>query len=69
MSRIGKKPVTVPAGVTVTIDGATVTVKGGKGELTRPSLRRVPRFSLPATTSPLSPTLSRVSPAPSSTTW
>jgi large subunit ribosomal protein L6 len=35
MSRIGKKPVTVPAGVTVTIDGSTVTVKGGKGELTR----------------------------------
>ena len=35
MSRIGKKPVTVPAKVTVTIDGATVTVKGGKGELTR----------------------------------
>ncbi|MBQ7989798.1 MAG: 50S ribosomal protein L6 [Oscillospiraceae bacterium] len=35
MSRIGKKPVDVPAGVTVTIDGATVTVKGPKGELTR----------------------------------
>ena len=35
MSRIGKKPVTVPAGVTVTIEGTTVTVKGGKGELTR----------------------------------
>lgn len=35
MSRIGKKPVTVPAGVTVTIDGDVVTVKGGKGELTR----------------------------------
>ncbi len=35
MSRIGKKPVTVPAGVTVTIDGATVTTKGPKGELTR----------------------------------
>ncbi|MGN0075564.1 MAG: 50S ribosomal protein L6 [Parafannyhessea sp.] len=35
MSRIGKKPVTVPAGVTVTIDGSTVTVKGGKGELSR----------------------------------
>ena len=32
MSRIGKKPVTVPAGVTVTIDGTTVSVKGGKGE-------------------------------------
>ena len=35
MSRIGKKPVTVPAGVTVTIEGTTVKVKGGKGELTR----------------------------------
>ena len=35
MSRIGKMPVTVPAGVDVTIDGHTVTVKGPKGELTR----------------------------------
>ncbi|WP_165171228.1 MULTISPECIES: 50S ribosomal protein L6 [unclassified Adlercreutzia] len=35
MSRIGKMPVTVPAGVDVTIDGTTVTVKGPKGELTR----------------------------------
>ena len=35
MSRIGKMPVAVPAGVDVKIDGATVTVKGPKGELTR----------------------------------
>ena len=35
MSRIGKMPITVPAGVTVTIDGSTVTTKGPKGELTR----------------------------------
>ncbi|WP_415997180.1 50S ribosomal protein L6 [Gordonibacter pamelaeae] len=35
MSRIGKQPITVPAGVDVTIDGTTVTVKGPKGELTR----------------------------------
>ena len=35
MSRIGKMPIAVPAGVDVTIDGATVTVKGPKGELTR----------------------------------
>ncbi|MCE4051755.1 MULTISPECIES: 50S ribosomal protein L6 [Bacillaceae] len=35
MSRVGKKPVEVPAGVTVTIDNSTVTVKGPKGELTR----------------------------------
>lgn len=35
MSRIGKKPVTVPGGVTVAIDGNTVKVKGPKGELSR----------------------------------
>jgi large subunit ribosomal protein L6 len=33
MSRIGKVPVPVPAGVDVTIDGAHVTVKGPKGTL------------------------------------
>ena len=33
MSRIGKKPVTVPAGVTPTIDGKTLSVKGPKGTL------------------------------------
>lgn len=33
MSRIGKVPVPVPAGVDVTIDGAQVTVKGPKGTL------------------------------------
>ncbi|WP_431860988.1 50S ribosomal protein L6 [Micrococcus terreus] len=34
MSRIGRLPITVPAGVDVTIDGATVSVKGPKGQLT-----------------------------------
>ncbi len=33
MSRIGKKPVPVPGGVTVTLEGQTVKVKGPKGEL------------------------------------
>jgi large subunit ribosomal protein L6 len=33
MSRIGKKPVSIPSGVTVTLDGQTVTVKGPKGQL------------------------------------
>ncbi|MCA1244529.1 50S ribosomal protein L6 [Stappia stellulata] len=33
MSRIGKKPVPVPSGVTATINGQTVAVKGPKGEL------------------------------------
>ncbi len=34
MSRIGKLPVAIPAGVEITIDGAEVTVKGPKGTLT-----------------------------------
>jgi large subunit ribosomal protein L6 len=34
MSRIGRLPITVPAGVDVTIDGADITVKGPKGTLT-----------------------------------
>ncbi|PWW03617.1 LSU ribosomal protein L6P [Hoeflea marina] len=33
MSRIGKKPVPVPAGVTATVDGQKVVAKGPKGEL------------------------------------
>jgi len=35
MSRIGKLPVIIPAGVEVKIDGSTVTVKGPKGTLSR----------------------------------
>jgi large subunit ribosomal protein L6 len=35
MSRIGKRPVPVPAGVTVSINGNVVVVKGPKGELSR----------------------------------
>jgi large subunit ribosomal protein L6 len=33
MSRIGKKPVTVPSGVTAAVDGQEVKIKGPKGEL------------------------------------
>jgi large subunit ribosomal protein L6 len=33
MSRVGKKPVQVPAGVTARLDGHTIAVKGAKGEL------------------------------------
>ena len=35
MSRIGRKPVAIPAGVEVTLNGQTLTVKGPKGTLTR----------------------------------
>ncbi|MBV9289410.1 MAG: 50S ribosomal protein L6 [Hyphomicrobiales bacterium] len=33
MSRIGKKPVVIPPGVTANLDGQTIAVKGAKGEL------------------------------------
>ena len=35
MSRIGKRPISIPGKVTVAIDGQSVTVKGPKGELSR----------------------------------
>jgi len=35
MSRIGKAPISIPSGVTVTVKDNTVTVKGPKGELTQ----------------------------------
>jgi len=35
MSRIGKLPISIPAGVTVTLNGDAVTVKGPKGELSQ----------------------------------
>ena len=42
MSRIGKKPVALPKGVTALVDGQTVKVKGPKGEL---SVKLVPEIS------------------------
>ena len=35
MSRIGRMPIEIPAGVTVNYDNHVMTVKGPKGELTR----------------------------------
>ncbi|MHA0857695.1 50S ribosomal protein L6 [Paenibacillus sp. CMAA1364] len=35
MSRIGRKPITVPSGVDITLDSSVITVKGPKGTLTR----------------------------------
>ena len=35
MSRIGRAPIAIPAGVEVVVDGSTVTVKGAKGTLSR----------------------------------
>lgn len=36
MSRIGKKPIAIPKGVTVEVDGTTVDVKGPKGQMRQP---------------------------------
>ncbi|MEY4378001.1 MAG: hypothetical protein RJB26_2551 [Pseudomonadota bacterium] len=36
MSRVAKKPVNLPQGVTITVDAGTVTVKGAKGTLSLP---------------------------------
>lgn len=41
MSRIGKKPVPVPAGVTVEVKGALLSVKGPKGELKIPLMPEI----------------------------
>lgn len=41
MSRIGKKPIILPAGVTATVNGQKVTVKGAKGELSMESHRMI----------------------------
>ena len=35
MSRIGKLPIQIPSGVTITVDSGNVTVKGPKGELSQ----------------------------------
>ena len=41
MSRIGRMPVEIPAGVTVTVNGNNVTVKGPKGTLTQNFSERI----------------------------
>ena len=41
MSRIGKLPIAIPAGVTITVDPNLITVKGPKGELTQFTLPEV----------------------------
>ena len=35
MSRIGKRPITIPSGVEITVDNTLVTVKGPKGTLSQ----------------------------------
>jgi large subunit ribosomal protein L6 len=46
MSRIGKKPVPMPAGVTATVEGQTLTVKGPKGTLTMQLLDDLVKYEI-----------------------
>lgn len=41
MSRIGKLPIDIPSGVTITVDSSVITVEGAKGKLTVPHLSDV----------------------------
>jgi len=41
MSRIGKQPIAIPSGVTITVDADLITVAGGKGTLSQPTLEGV----------------------------
>jgi large subunit ribosomal protein L6 len=41
MSRIGKLPIQVPSGVTITVDPVVITVAGSKGTLTQPQLEGI----------------------------
>jgi large subunit ribosomal protein L6 len=46
MSRIGKKPVAMPAGVTAAVEGQTLTVKGPKGTLSMPLLDDLVKYEV-----------------------
>ncbi len=46
MSRIGKKPVPMPAGVTASVEGQTLTVTGPKGSLSMPMLDDLVKYEI-----------------------
>ena len=46
MSRIGKKPIAMPAGVTATVEGQTLTVKGPKGTLSMKLLDDLVKYEI-----------------------
>jgi len=46
MSRIGKKPIAIPAGVTATVESGTLTVKGPKGQLAMQLLEDLVKYEV-----------------------
>ena len=63
MSRIGRLPITVPAGVEVKVDGNVVSVKGAKGELSH-TLASPITASLEETPSPSAARTTSANPGP-----
>lgn len=63
MSRLGKLPVTIPAGVTVTLEGGVLKVKGSKGELSRKVDQKHVTFTIEGDTITLAPTKTEQAPA------
>jgi large subunit ribosomal protein L6 len=63
MSRLGKQPVTIPAGVTVTLDGGVLTVTGPKGTLTRPVRTKDVSIVVEGDTVTLAPQKTTIAPA------
>lgn len=62
MSRLGKQPVTIPTGVTVTFEGGVLKVKGPKGELSR-EVRKDVDVAIDGTTITLTPGKTEAAPA------
>ncbi len=63
MSRLGKIPVTIPAGVTVTLDGGELKVAGPKGTLTRPVRTKDVAVRIEGDTLTLTPQATDLAPA------
>lgn len=63
MSRLGKQPVTIPAGVTVALEGGIMTVTGPKGTLTRPVRTKDVAIAIEGDTVTLTPGKTTIAPA------
>ncbi len=63
MSRLGKQPVAIPAGVTVTLEGEVLTVKGAKGTLTKTVRNKEVEITIEANQVTLKPKDTELAPA------
>ncbi len=63
MSRLGKQPVTIPTGVTATLEAGVLSVSGPKGTLTRPVRTKDVSIAIEGTTLTLTPGTTTLAPA------